>query len=377
MSNGSGAVDRPRHVLLLTRTLGHGGTERQLSETALSIDRRVFEPHVCCVDATGARADQLRRGGVPILELPMNSLTSRETLAGLIRLRRYIAANRIRLLHTFDVPMNILGAMMGLLAGPVVLSSQRCYENVIWPPYRLPNRIAHSRADGVVVNCQAMCDHVLHDYKVPARGIHVCPNGLDTSVFYPGTRAKPNLLRDADFVIGCVCVLRPEKSLGTLLQAFSMVRHDRPGMKLVLVGSGPELEPLRKLSTELGIDGQCLFCPATDDVPSWLRALDIFVLPSVSEAFSNSLMEAMACGCCAIASNVGGNPELVRHGETGLLFDCGSAAGLARNLRLTLADDALRSRLATAGSEWVSVNLSQAAAARKMEEIYLQNLGEH
>jgi glycosyltransferase involved in cell wall biosynthesis len=185
------------------------------------------------------------------------------------------------------------------------------------------------------------------------------------------------LLRDADFVIGCVCVLRPEKSLGTLLQAFSMVRHDRPGMKLVLVGSGPELEPLRKLSTELGIDGQCLFCPATDDVPSWLRALDIFVLPSVSEAFSNSLMEAMACGCCAIASNVGGNPELVRHGETGLLFDCGSAAGLARNLRLTLADDALRSRLATAGSEWVSVNLSQAAAARKMEEIYLQNLGEH
>jgi len=105
-----------------------------------------------------------------------------------------------------------------------------------------------------------------------------------------------------------------------------------------------------------------------------LHTIDIFVLPSLSEAFSNSLMEAMACGCCAIASEVGGNPELVRHGETGLLFEPGNASDLANQLSLVVLNGSLRNRLAKAGSEWVSKNLSREAAARTMEDIYLQQL---
>ena len=71
----------------------------------------------------------------------------------------------------------------------------------------------------------------------------------------------------------------------------------------------------------LGIFPDCVFEPATPRVADWLHAIDIFVLPSLSEALSNSLMEAMACGCCVAASRVGGNPELVAHGETGMLFE--------------------------------------------------------
>ena len=109
-------------------------------------------------------------------------------------------------------------------------------------------------------------------------------------------------------------------------------------------------------------------------MPTWLRAIDVFVLPSLSEALSNSLMEAMGCGCCAIASKVGGNPELVHHNETGLLFESGNAADLARQIQQVALNDGLRGRLSHAGAEWVSTHLSQQASARRMEAIYLDQL---
>jgi len=84
----------------------------------------------------------------------------------------------------------------------------------------------------------------------------------------------------------------------------------------------------------------------------------------------------MACGCAAVASNVGGNPELVRHGETGLLFTPGDAEDLARQLTAMLTSDELRNRLASAGSVWVAKNLSREASVRRMETIYRQYLNE-
>src|SRR5207302_3139718 len=95
---------------------------------------------------------------------------------------------------------------------------------------------------------------------------------------------------------------------------------------------------------ELGPD--CHFQPAAQDVAPWLRAMDIFVLPSLSESFSNSLMEAMACGCCPIASDTGGNPELVRDGEAGLLFPAGDIGALAAHLTPVLNDEEVGQRLA-------------------------------
>ena len=110
------------------------------------------------------------------------------------------------------------------------------------------------------------------------------------------------------------------------------------------------LKQLQSEARTLGIFEDCVFVPATGQVTTWLRAMDIFVLPSLSEALSNSLMEAMACGCCAVASNVGGNPELVRNGETGLTFEAGDSAGLSAALRALIEDEALRKRFAKAGA---------------------------
>jgi glycosyltransferase involved in cell wall biosynthesis len=188
------------------------------------------------------------------------------------------------------------------------------------------------------------------------------------------------VLADASLVIGVVCALRPEKGLPTLLQAFAKVVSGpssalRSGLRLVVVGSGPMLETLQALKIELGLQNKCHFEPSTSDVAGWLRAIDIFVLPSLSEALSNALMEAMACGCAVVASEVGGNPELVSDGTTGLLFRAGNAVELADRLERLIVDENLRTRVGVVASESVRQRFSIEASVRRMEEIYEELLG--
>jgi glycosyltransferase involved in cell wall biosynthesis len=114
----------------------------------------------------------------------------------------------------------------------------------------------------------------------------------------------------------------------------------------------------------------CIFRPTTSRVEDWFRSIDIFVLPSLSEALSNSLMEAMACGCCPIASRVGGNPELVEDRTRGLLFQPGDASALAGALREVILKPDFRRRMADAAHDFVHANFSRQTAARRMEGIY-------
>jgi glycosyltransferase involved in cell wall biosynthesis len=98
--------------------------------------------------------------------------------------------------------------------------------------------------------------------------------------------------------------------------------------------------------------------------------MDIFVLPSLSEALSNSLMEAMACGVAPVASTVGGNPELVREGETGLLFAPKDAAALAAQLRRLVFDQALRRRFGAAAASFIAENMTIEKSSARMASIY-------
>jgi glycosyltransferase involved in cell wall biosynthesis len=121
-------------------------------------------------------------------------------------------------------------------------------------------------------------------------------------------------------------------------------------------------------------DAACHFQPAVPNVAPWLRAMDIFVLPSLSEALSNSLMEAMGCGCCPVASRAGGNPELVTDGESGLLFPVGDAEALAARLALLLDDPPYRRRLAAQAERRIQEHFTREQAARAMGEIYQEFL---
>jgi glycosyltransferase involved in cell wall biosynthesis len=363
----------PTPVLLMVRALDLGGSERQLAEMAMSLDRSQFDVRVGCFHAAGLRGAELRAAGVPIVEFPVPSLAS---VKGALRIAAYIREQGIRLVHTFDTSANLYGVPAARMAGTArVISSQRADRALMPPLYRHGLRVTDHLVDAIVVNCEFVRRHMLEEEKAPAGLIHLCYNGIDTSVFHRVRGARPQVLRDASLVVGVVCALRPEKGLETLLDAFAAMRGLEPGVKLVLVGSGPCLGNLQHRARTLGIPPDCLFEPASPRVADWLQAIDIFVLPSLSEALSNSLMEAMACGCCAVASRVGGNPELVAHGETGMLFQPRDTAGLAQTLRLLIREGALRGKLALQAARAIRSRFSREASAARMGEIYAGLLG--
>jgi glycosyltransferase involved in cell wall biosynthesis len=361
---------KPTPVLLTVRELHHGGIERDVTKIALKLDRSRFEPHVASYQAKGMRFEELSRAGIPFLHLPLSSLKSRSALSAAMKLRRYIRERGIRLLHAYDSTAVFIAPIARALRVPVVLSSTLGNRGLLDQRTRRQIRWTDNLVDAVVVNCEAMRRHMIDDEHVPSERIELCYNGVDTVEFYPEAARKPEPFANRSVVIGTVCVLRPEKALDLLQEAFALVSHLTSGIKLLIVGSGPELPRLQANTQRLGLQESCEFVPATRLVPQFLRTFDIFVSCSHSEAFSNGLLEAMACGCGVVGSRVGGTPELIGNDERGLLFQPGDASDLAAKLTTLIENEPLRRAFGVRAAEFARNELSIEVAARRMAEIY-------
>ena len=353
-------------ILLMVRELGIGGTERQLVETARFLQGDRFLPHVGCFRPNGLRTKDLERAGIPIFHLPVYSFKSPAVLKAASQLIRYIRDNHIQIVHSFDAPLNVFAVPIARIAGtPAVISSQRGHRVLTGAHTRRLLRVTDRIADAVVVNCEAMRRYLVEEEGVAENKVRLCYNGIDTDRYQRRSIPPPFPGR---LVIGGIGALRPEKGFNTLIQAFATLGG--LGAKLVVVGSGPEEGRLRALSSQLGVEEDCYFEPATTQVAERLSGIDIFVLPSRFEALSNALMEAMACRCCTIASRVGGNPELIDHARNGLLFQVDNVAELASQLRGLLNDEGRRKRFAAAASDTIRSRFTFSKAASAMQEIY-------
>lgn len=361
---------KPVPVLLTVRELHCGGIERDVAKIATHLDRDRFEPHVASYHAEGMRFDELIRAGIPVLHVPVSSLKSPSALWSAIRIERYIREHAIRLVHAYDSSAVFVVPIARTLGVPAVLSSTLGHRDLSNNRTRRQLRWTDKMVDTLTVNCEAMRRHMIDDERFPEDRIELCYNGVDTSQFYPTPRHKLAQIGEASLVIGSVAVLRREKALDLLQEAFALVRDLQSHLKLVLVGSGPELGRLEANSNRLGLQNDCVFVPATSSVAKYLRAFDIFVLCSRSEAFSNSLLEAMACGCPVVGSSTGGTTELIGNDERGLLFRSGDVQDLAEKLARMIKSDALRRQLGAAAAKFAKMKLPIEAASERMGKIY-------
>lgn len=360
---------KPIPILLLIRELGIGGSERQLSEIAKNLDPSRFEVHVGCFIEHGLRAGELKN--VRVHRFPVRSLYRPSVIAGALDLRRYIRQNGIKLVHPFDYPTTLFAVPLARVFGvPVVVASQRCDRHLIPQPHRTGLRIADRFMHAIVVNCEFVKGLLIRNENLAEARIHLCHNGVDIKRFFPAPAQRPAFLQDASLVVGAVSALRPEKGMRILVDAFAGLHRRLPSARLVIVGDGPVRAELTAQIAGLNLEGAVHLQPATSDVTDWYRTFDIFVLPSLSEAFSNSLMEAMACGCAVIASNLGGNPELVEHGRTGLLFPANDSQTLAEHLQSLGADAQLRAAIASNAHELIHQRFSSRNSADRMGRIY-------
>ncbi len=274
------------------------------------------------------------------------------------------------MLHAFDTTAVFGVPLARLMRVPVVLSSTLGDRRLLDCKSQKQMRFTDPLVDALVVNCEAMRDHLIRDYSIPRERIELCYNGVDVNEFYPASEPKPDPVSNVPLVIGTVCVLRPEKRLEILQQAFARVRATIPGAKLLIVGSGPELETLRANSSQLGIGDACIFAPAVAHVAPFMRAIDIFVSCSHSEAFSNSILEAMACGCAIIGSRVGGTPELIGDDERGLLFSSGNVEELSERICQLIQNINLRDSLRRNAAQFARTKLNMESNAERNADIY-------
>lgn len=357
-------------ILLMVRELDQGGVERDVTKIATHLDRTRFSPHVATYHAHGLRYDELRIAGIPLLHLPVRRLASTETIRLGFILCRYIHTHAIKVVHCYD-SSGVFGLAIARIARvPVTIGSQLSYRNILDPKTRLLLRFADRYSDAILVNCEAIRRYMIEEEHIVTDKVVLCHNGVVTGEFFPAAEEKPPELRSADLAIGTVCALRPEKGLLILQEAFAKLDCLNRKLQLVIVGNGVELSRLQANAERLGIAAASVFVPAQRNVAHWMRALDIFVSPSLSEAFSNSLLEAMACGCSVVGSHVGGTPELISSEENGLLFQPGDAGDLAAKLSTLIENEPLRRAFGTRAAELARTKFSIEIAARRMAEIY-------
>ncbi len=213
-------------------------------------------------------------------------------------------------------------------------------------------------------------DAELRELGIPDRSIHRIPNGVDTDRFQPVTPDRKTGLRrelnlDGDPLVVFSGRLAPEKGVDILLAAWADLLREIPRAGLVVLGDGPEHDSLTRLAGE-----RVRFVGPVDDVAPYLQAADIFVLPSLTEGLSNSLLEAMASGLAVVATSVGGARDIIIQEQNGFIAEPGKAQNLLHAILVLCRDTELKQRLGVEARRTIVDGYALPTVAARLTELY-------
>jgi len=357
------------HVLL---TLEVGGAERLVVNVLRHLDPDRYVRSVCALQGGGPLQEELERLGVRVF-----LLRKREGVDGplILKLARLLRRERVDLLHTHNSAPFFYGPLAAALARvPAVVHTQHSkllpeQEKLRRASRWLGRGVRHFIGDAAEVSASLQADLGLPPHRVSTILNGVAVPRWDARPDPPPIRTRLGL-EQAGPILGCVARLAPVKDQATLLRAFRRVQEEWPAASLLLVGDGPERGNLERLAEELGIASHVRFLGERNDVGEVLAACDVFVLASLSEGLSLALLEAMAAGKPVVATAVGGNVEVVREGETGLLVPPAQPERLAAAIRQVLSQPAWAAQLGRAAHDHVAQHFSLTRMVAQYEAIY-------
>jgi glycosyltransferase involved in cell wall biosynthesis len=355
---------------MMTDSLQTGGSERQFSLMAGTFRRRPVDLHLGCIQRRGKFLEDLEE----IDEYPTGgSFLTLRTQHSLGRLVGFLRRTQIEVAQSFDFYTNVMLIPAARLAGvPAVIASQRQLGDLLTSIQRRFQRLAFHLADRVVCNSVAAADQLVRE-GVPQEKLAVISNGLPSEAFQEGLLASPP--EPGAMRIGLIARMNERsKNHALFLRAAACVARQFPLAEFVLVGDGPFRKQYEELADQLGIGPRTRFLGDRHDITSVLAALDVVVSPSRTESLSNVILEAMAAGRPVVATRVGGNPELVRDRETGLLIDPEDESALACALGTVLASPHLARRWGENGRRIAKANYTLDETCSRFEQLYLDLL---
>jgi len=358
-------------VLHLVTSLEVGGAQHGMLLGLPRFDSDQYEHIVCSIMDRMQMASQFREAGVEVRSLGLSRKTD---IAVVLRLRALLKEIRPDVLHTYLLHGNILGRLIGRLVGvPVIIGSERTIGQARkWG--RLATRLTNPLTDAVEVNSEIGGRAIERDLGVPSEKIELVRSGLDLSVFSSANRrdelrSEFGVTADQHLIV-YMGRLRTVKGVEFGIRAFATALEQLPNIRMVLAGEGDQRNFLGSLVSELGISEQVEFLGVRNDVPELLGAADSVLMPSLTEGFPRTAIEAMAAGKPVIATNVGGTPEAVIDGETGILVPARDSDALSAAIVRLVGDTDLQARLAQAGRKRAEKNYSVDRYVSRLDELY-------
>jgi glycosyltransferase involved in cell wall biosynthesis len=356
-------------ILYLITELDVGGAQVALLRMLKGLDRTRFSPAVACLyNGDRSIAREIRALSIPVFDARMRS---RRDVPALWRLYNEIRRVRPTILHAHLFHANLPGRILGRLAGvPIIICTEHSMALESELRYRL-NRWTIGLVDRVIAVSANVRDFCISHIGLPPEKVTLIYNGIELSAGLYTSRqaARARLgLSSEETVLGVVSRLDPAKGIDVLIRAMPFVEN----ATLVIVGDGVERSFLEGLAEELGVSGRIIWAGYRPDVYNLLQAFDVFVQPSRFEGLPTTVLEAMAAGLPVVATAVGGTPEVVEDGVTGLLVPPAEPTALAQAINHLLGDPALRLTLGRAGRERAAKQFSVEKMVCQTEALYME-----
>lgn len=367
---------RPPLVAQVVYRLDYGGLENGVVNLVNRMPAERYRQAVVCLAGFGREfRSRIRRDDVEIVSIDKRP---GKDPAAYLRMWRALRRLRPEIVHTRNlgtVDMQWVAVAAGV---PRRVHGEHGWEAS--DPQGLSPRSLHIRR---------ACRPAVHRYVPMSRdlaawlqsAVHVPPSrirqaysGVDTGRFRPATTPELAARPEGIVRVGTVGRLDPVKNHAALLRSVRSILDRRidlgTALRLTIVGDGPQRATLESLTRELGLEGRVEFTGTRDDTAQMMRSFDLFVLASMNEGISNTILEAMASGLPVLAARVGGNPELVVPDVTGLLYDPADSDGLTAGLLRYLDEPALREAHGRAGRERVLAKFGLDSMIQRYLEIY-------
>lgn len=368
---------RPLRILHVLDRLDVGGTEKAVMKLVRGLDTGLFEHCICTLRGASVVTDEWATG-VTVLHAGGEGSAFQFNV---LRLARVMKTVRPAIVHSRN-----WGGIEAVVAArlarvPVAVHSEHGYELDMKSGLPLRRRLLRHFAYRMACTVAAVTDDLRQYHAAQAwwnpENINVLYNGVDGQEFRPQARVRDAVRQrmgiptDA-LVLGWVGRMVPLKDLTTLLKAAETLVPETPNLHVVLVGSGPGMPGLQEyVNSSPQLAGRVTFPGTVDRVADLLNAMDIFVLPTLMEGMSNTLLEALAVGLPVVATRVGGNPEVVAEGVCGYLFPPQDVPALVSQLRTLLRGPRLRTDFGRAARERALRHFSLEGMLQRYRDLYI------
>jgi glycosyltransferase involved in cell wall biosynthesis len=363
------------NITHVVENLNRGGLERMVLELVKIQHRQGHRCQVVCLFETGSQAHELDALGIPVIGCHKRDGVDFRALA---RARRSFARHGTEVLHTHNAVAHYQAVLASCGLGIRRILNTRHGMGVNQRTGRREwlYRRALAHTDTVVTVCQAALRDAVARGIVPRLKAEVVPNGIPVNLFAPASPDMRLRLLEAlqlpahATLIGTVGRLNWAKDQIGLIRAFGQVHARHPHAALVLIGDGELRAHLQQRVNDEGLQQAVHFLGDRNDVQALLRGLDLFVLSSLSEGYSMALLEACATALPIVATDVGGNGEIVHDGHTGRLVPAGDPPALAEAMLALIQAPQKASACGRAAREWVERNGSLETMAGRYDRLY-------